>query len=61
MLTKKEILERLKNTKFAVLATSDGKGLISASQVCIVNIGLDIYIQTDKKFEKFQNIKKITK
>jgi general stress protein 26 len=56
MINKKDIVNRLENTKFAVLATADKYGNVSASQVCIVNEGLNVYIQTDRNFEKIKNI-----
>lgn len=46
----------LENTKFCVIATSNKEGVVSASQVCLVSDGLKIYVQTDKTFEKVQNI-----
>lgn len=52
-----DIIEKLENAKFAVLATSDKAGNISATQMCIINDGLDVYFQTDSKFEKVKNIK----
>lgn len=51
------ILTLLHNTKYVVLATANKEGIVSASKMCIVNDGLKIYIQTDNRFEKFQNIK----
>ncbi len=47
----------LSATKFATLATSNNKGIVSASQVCITNSGLKVWVQTDKTFEKIINIK----
>lgn len=51
------ILILLENTKYVVLATANKKGIVSASKMCIVNEGLTIYLQTDNRFEKVQNIK----
>lgn len=57
----KKIVEKielvLNNTKFAVLATSNQEGIVSACQMCLVNDGLTLYFQTDKNFEKITNIK----
>lgn len=53
----KNILILLENTKYVVLATANKKGIVSASKMCIVNEGLTIYLQTDNRFEKVQNIK----
>lgn len=52
-----KILRLLENTKYVILATANKKGIVSASKMCIVNDGLKIYIQTDNRFEKIQNIK----
>jgi general stress protein 26 len=51
-----KILKLLESTKFAVLATANNKGIISACQMCLVNDGLTVYMQTDKTFEKIKNI-----
>lgn len=51
------IVELLEKTKYVVLATSNKKGVVSASKVSIVNDDLKVYFQTDKRFEKIQNIK----
>jgi len=51
-----KILAKIKITKVAVLATADKEGNISASQMCMVSDGLDIYFQTDSSFEKIKNI-----
>lgn len=55
-----EAIKKIENvltlTKFATLATANKVGEISASQVCIVNDGLTVYVQTDKTFEKIKNI-----
>ena len=53
----KKIEELLTNSKFAVLATSNKDGIVSACQMCIVNDGLKVYFQTDSTFEKIKNIK----
>lgn len=52
-----KILSVFNATKFCTLATSNKNGDISASQVCLINDGLTLYFQTDKSFEKIQNIK----
>jgi len=52
-----QIEEILARTKFAVLATANKEGIVSASQMSIVNDGLKIYFQTDSTFEKVKNIK----
>ena len=52
-----KITNKIKITKFGVLATSDRDGNISACQMCIISDGLDVYFQTDSKFEKIKNIK----
>ncbi len=52
----KRIENILEKTKAGTLATANSKGEISASQVNIVNDGLTIYFQTDKFFEKINNI-----
>lgn len=52
-----KILKLFENTKFCTLATASKEGVVSASQVCLVNDGLDVYVQTDKTFEKVKNIK----
>lgn len=52
-----KILNILNVTKYATLATANKSGEVSASQVCIVNNGLTVFVQTDKTFEKIQNIK----
>ena len=44
-------------TKFAVLATANGKGVVSASQMCLVHDGMTLYFQTDETFEKARNIR----
>ena len=51
------IIELLEKTKYAVLATSNKNGVVSASKVGIINDGLKVYVQTDNRFEKIQNIK----
>ena len=53
----KQILNILENSPFCVLATANKQGVISADQMCLVNDGLKVYIQTDKTFEKIENIK----
>ncbi len=56
-----ELIERIiklfETTKYAVLATSNKDGVVTASQMCLVNDGLTLYFQTDKSFEKIKNIK----
>jgi len=53
----KNIEELLEKTKYVVLATSNKDGVVSASQMCLVNDGLKVYFQTDINFEKVKNIK----
>lgn len=52
----KQILEVLENTPYCAVATADKHGKISADQMCIVNDGMKVYLQTDKTFEKIKNI-----
>ncbi|MDR2901815.1 MAG: pyridoxamine 5'-phosphate oxidase family protein [Lactobacillales bacterium] len=51
-----KIEKLLEATKFAVLATANKQGVVSASQMCLINDGLSVYFQTDKTFEKIKNI-----
>lgn len=51
-----EIMKKLDTTLFGILATSNKEATISIAQMCIINNGLDVYFQTDKKFEKVSNI-----
>ncbi len=51
-----KILKHLESTAFCVLATVNKKGEVCASQMCLINDGLTVYVQTDKKFEKVKNI-----
>lgn len=51
-----KIIDTLKLTKIAVLATADKNGVVSACQMCIVNDGLTVYFQTDSRFDKIKNI-----
>lgn len=53
----KQVINVFENTKFATVATANRNGIVSASQVTIVNDGLTLYFQTDSSFEKVQNIK----
>ncbi|MDC7124155.1 MAG: pyridoxamine 5'-phosphate oxidase family protein [Spirochaetales bacterium] len=53
---KREIELMLEKTKTMVLATSENNK-VTARSICIINDGLDIYFQTDKNFEKCQQIK----
>lgn len=50
------LINLFKHTPFCTLATANRNGVISASQVCLINDGLTIYVQTDKTFEKVKNI-----
>ena len=52
----KKIIDLFENTKFCVLATANKNGVVSASQVCLINDGLKLYFQTDRTFEKVRNI-----
>lgn len=64
-MTYENMIEKLLNlfnaTKFCTLATANNKGEVSASQICLINDGLTLYFQTDKTFEKIQNIKENNK
>lgn len=54
---KEEIIEILKSEKHIVLAScSDGR--VTARTMSHVNVGTDIYFQTDKKFLKVEQISK---
>jgi general stress protein 26 len=46
----------LKSSEYAVLSTASGSGVVSASTMCMVSDGLDVYFQTDKNYEKAKNI-----
>ena len=52
-----KILNMFEKTLFCTLATANRVGVVSASQVCLINSGLTIFVQTDKTFEKVNNIK----
>ena len=52
----KKILNVLEKTTFCTLATANKLGVVCATQMCLVNNGLKVYIQTDKTFEKVKNI-----
>lgn len=49
---KKEIVEIIERNKIMVLATSDNNR-VTARSMSIINEGLKIYFQTDKKFLKY--------
>ncbi|MDR2933839.1 MAG: pyridoxamine 5'-phosphate oxidase family protein [Rickettsiales bacterium] len=51
-----KILKLFEITKFATLATADKNRIVHACQMCLINDGLTIYMQTDKTFEKIKNI-----
>ncbi|MDR0850790.1 MAG: pyridoxamine 5'-phosphate oxidase family protein [Christensenellaceae bacterium] len=52
-----KIIEKLfKSTKFVTLATADKLGVVSTAQMCLINDGLKVFMQTDNKFEKLKNI-----
>lgn len=54
---KKEIIEMLEREKYIVLAScSDGR--VTARTMSHINIGMDVYVQTDKKFLKVEQITK---
>lgn len=53
----RKILDLFEKTLFCTLATANKDGVVSASQVCLINDGLTIFVQTDKTFEKVNNIK----
>jgi len=52
-----KIIDVLEKTPYCTLATANKKGEISTAQMCLINDGLTIYMQTDKSFEKVKNIK----
>lgn len=52
-----KIITALEKTNFAVLATANKDGVVSATQMTLINDGLKLFFQTDGKFEKVQNIK----
>lgn len=52
-----KIIKLFESTKYVVLATSNKDGVVSASQMCLVNDDLKVYFQTDSSFEKVKNIK----
>ena len=52
-----KIIDVLEKTPFCTVANANKKGEISTAQMCLVNDGLTIYMQTDSTFEKIQNIK----
>ena len=51
-----QILELFEKTKFATLATANKHGVVCTAQMCLMNNGLKVFMQTDKKFEKVKNI-----
>ncbi len=51
-----QIISILEKKKIAVLSTSK-KGIIDSCQMTYVSNGLDIFMQTDDRFEKITNIK----
>ena len=53
----KRIIKVLEKTPTCVIATANKEGVVSAAQMCLVNDGLKVYLQTDKTFEKVKNIK----
>lgn len=52
-----KIIDTLERTMVCTLATANSDGAVSASQMSLVSNGMTVYIQTDKTFEKVQNIK----
>ena len=48
----KETIEILKNNMIGVLSTSF-IDKVTSRNMCIVNIGLDLYFQTNKKYNKY--------
>jgi|GEM_PF-5739808 len=54
---KNDIVALFEKTHFAILATADKNGVVCTAQMCLVNDGLTVYMQTDSKFQKIQNIK----
>ncbi len=51
-----KIITHLNTTHFCTLATANKDGVVCACQMCLVNDGLKVYIQTDKTYEKIKNI-----
>jgi general stress protein 26 len=51
------IVTMLGKTSHATLATADKNGIVSARSMAIVNEGLKVYMQTDRKFDKVKDIK----
>jgi len=54
--TKQQIIQLLESTRFATLATADQHGVVSTAQMCLINDGLIVLMQTDKNFVKVKNI-----
>jgi len=52
-----KILSAVEVTRNAVLATASKDGVVSVRQMKIINDGLKIYMQTDKKSNKVKEIK----
>ena len=50
------IIKLFENTNFATFATANRQGIVSTAQMCLINDGLMVFMQTDKKFEKIRNI-----
>ena len=51
-----KIIDVLEKTPFCIVATANKKGEISTAQMCLINDGLTIYLQTDRTFEKIKNL-----
>lgn len=51
-----KITELFNLTKFATLAYANKKGVVGTAQMCVINDGLKVFMQTDKKFDKVKNI-----
>lgn len=52
-----KVLQILEKTLFCTLATANKNGIVSTAQMSLINDGLTVYLQTDKTFEKIENIK----
>lgn len=53
----KRVITVLEKTPICVFATADKNGVVTAAQMCLINDGLKVYVQTDATFEKVKNIR----
>ena len=51
-----QIKQLLGKTCYAILSTANKKGVVSASSMAFVAEGPNVYFQTDRSYEKYQNI-----